>query len=216
MLSTIKTRVKNLKGLRDLVESARKCYRFYIFRKNGVIIPFASKLGHNTTIGTGTIINGPCFIASSNKAPVIIGRYCAIAYGLRIRPRNHYAGYANIQDKLQNRCGFPGLGAFKGAVDIGNNVWIADNVTILGGVTVGSGSILGAGAIITKDVPPFSVAVGIPAKVIKKRFSEEIIKQLLAIEWWNWSEEKIKRNKLLFSTDLSKWPDADLYTMLSD
>lgn len=83
-------------------------------------------------------------------------------------------------------------------VVIGNDVWIGANVVILPGVTIGDGAILGAGAVITKNVEPYSIVGGVPAKVIKYRFSEEQIKQFLKIKWWNWSIERIEDNIELF------------------
>ena len=75
---------------------------------------------------------------------------------------------------------------------IGNDVWIGSNVTILGGITIGHGAIVATGAVVTKDVPPYSVVGGVPAKVIRYRFSEEKIQELLDEKWWEWNDEKIK------------------------
>lgn len=189
---------------------------FSVYRDRDIKIHPDSRLGKNTIIGLGTNINGPAFISSGKDAPVEIGKYCAIAYGLRIRPRNHYTGYANLQDKFQRRYQLPRLDSIKGPVIIGNNVWIGDNVLILSGVTVGDGAVLGAGSIVTGDIPPYSIAVGNPARVIKKRFSDKIIEQLLRIEWWDWPEDKIRRNQQFFATDFSKEPFLDIYSLIVD
>jgi phosphonate metabolism protein (transferase hexapeptide repeat family) len=77
-------------------------------------------------------------------------------------------------------------------VVVGNDVWIGHNVTVMGGVTIGNGAVIGSGAIVTKDIPPFAIAVGNPAKVIKYRFDEKIIEKLEEIKWWDWDYEKIK------------------------
>lgn len=82
----------------------------------------------------------------------------------------------------------------KGDIVIGNDVWIGYEAVILAGVTIGDGAIIGTRAVVTKDVPPYTIVGGVPAKPIKKRFSDEIISALLEIQWWNWSEEKIARN----------------------
>lgn len=73
-------------------------------------------------------------------------------------------------------------------------MWIGYEAVILAGVTIGDGAIIGTRAVVTKDVPPYTIVGGVPAKPIKKRFSEEIISKLLDIQWWNWSDEKIAKN----------------------
>ena len=82
----------------------------------------------------------------------------------------------------------------KGDIIIGNDVWIGYEAVILAGVTIGDGAIIGTRAVVTKDVPPYTIVGGVPAKSIKKRFSEETISTLLEIQWWNWSKERIARN----------------------
>lgn len=82
----------------------------------------------------------------------------------------------------------------KGDIIIGNDVWIGYEAVILAGVTIGDGAIIGTRAVVTKDVPPYTIVGGVPAKLIKRRFSEETISALLEIQWWNWSEERIARN----------------------
>jgi len=83
--------------------------------------------------------------------------------------------------------------------EIGNDVWIGHNVVILPGVKkIGDGAVIGAGAVVTEDVPPYSVAAGVPAKVIKYRFDKQVIEKLMKIKWWDWPEEKIKENIGLF------------------
>ncbi|OGS68209.1 MAG: hypothetical protein A2Z87_12590 [Gallionellales bacterium GWA2_54_124] len=80
----------------------------------------------------------------------------------------------------------------KGNVIIGNDVWIGTEAIILSGVKIGDGAVIGARAVISRDVPPYSVVAGNPGKVVKYRFEEKVIEQLLEIAWWNWSEAKIK------------------------
>lgn len=114
------------------------------FAKRGIYVRSDSTLGSNTFIGDGTNINGAAYISSSKNAPVKIGKYCAIAHNFRIRTRNHYVGYPNIQDKFQRKHKFPSLDN-KSFVTIGNNVWIGDNVLILPGVEIGDGAVIGGG-----------------------------------------------------------------------
>ena len=82
----------------------------------------------------------------------------------------------------------------KGGIIIGNDVWIGFEAVILAGVTIGDGAIIGTQAVVTKDVPPYTIAGGIPAKPIKKRFDEDTISDLLHIKWWNWPKEKISQH----------------------
>ena len=83
-------------------------------------------------------------------------------------------------------------------VIIGNDVWIGAYVSILPGVTIGDGAVLAAGAVVTKDVEPYAIVGGVPAKVLKYRFAKDQRKKLLQLQWWNWSEEKIEQNIELF------------------
>lgn len=83
-------------------------------------------------------------------------------------------------------------------VTIKNDVWIGCNVVILRGVTVGNGAVIAAGAVVTKDVPDYAIVGGVPSKIIRYRFSSYEIEILNKIQWWNWSDEKIKENKHLF------------------
>ncbi len=82
----------------------------------------------------------------------------------------------------------------KGDIVIGNDVWIGYEAIILAGVTIGDGAIIGTRAVVTKDVPPYTIVGGVPAKPIRKRFSDEIISSLLETRWWDWPEEKISDN----------------------
>lgn len=80
----------------------------------------------------------------------------------------------------------------KGDIVIGNDVWIGYEAIVLSGVTIGDGAIIGTRSVVTKDVPPYTIVGGIPAKPIRKRFSDEVISKLLELQWWNWSENRIK------------------------
>ena len=89
------------------------------------------------------------------------------------------------------------------AITIGNDVWIGQNVTIMPGVHIGDGAIIGTNATVAKDIPPYTIAVGNPAQVIKKRFDDEMIDYLLKLKWWDWPIEKIEANfEALGSSDL--------------
>jgi serine acetyltransferase len=85
----------------------------------------------------------------------------------------------------------------KGDIVIENDVWIGAKSTIMSGVKISNGAVVGAGSLVSKDVPPYAIVVGNPAKIIKYRFSEEQIQKLLTISWWKWDEQKIKDNAML-------------------
>ena len=82
----------------------------------------------------------------------------------------------------------------KGDIVIGNDVWIGYEASILAGVTIGDGAIIGTRAVVTKDVPPYTIMGGVPARQIRKRFSDEVISTLLTLKWWDWPEERIAIN----------------------
>ena len=139
------------------------------------------------------------FIVKGHDGTLEIGSYCAIGADVKVILSNHdvdrtcmqytfYKKYFDLQGKAVDKI----------VTRIENDVWIGDNVIILPGVTIGTGAVLGAGAIVTKDVAPYSIVAGCPAKLIRKRFPEDKIQQLLASEWWNWSEQKIKENRAFF------------------
>jgi acetyltransferase-like isoleucine patch superfamily enzyme len=99
--------------------------------------------------------------------------------------------------------GHPGC---KGNIEIGNDVWIGAKSTIMSGVKIGDGAIIGAGSVVAKDIPPYTIWVGNPAKMIKKRFTDEQIEKLLKLKWWNWTENKVKEEaSLLWSNNLDNF-----------
>ncbi|MEA1879619.1 MAG: CatB-related O-acetyltransferase [Campylobacterota bacterium] len=129
---------------------------------------------------------------------LIIGNYCSIGSGVTFimgGNQGHRVDWtstfpfhfqANIFEKSTN-------GYLKyGDTTVGHDVWIGTEAMITAGVSIGTGAIIASRAVVTKDVPPYAVVGGNPAKVLKYRFDDEKIKQLLALEWWHWSEEKIK------------------------
>jgi acetyltransferase-like isoleucine patch superfamily enzyme len=166
----------------------------------GCRIALGSKLSSQTKIGDFTNVTGPSVFKGS--APIVIGKYCAIGEAVRVISSNHGTGWANLQNGLQNRLGLPYTGEGR-QVTIGNNVWIGDAAIILSGVTVGDGAVLGAGSIVTKDVPAFAIVAGSPARLIRMRFSDEVIAQLSGLAWWNWTEEEMRKHSSLFATEIS-------------
>ena len=91
----------------------------------------------------------------------------------------------------------------KGPIRIGNDVWLGTHATILSGVTIGDGCVIGAGSVVCQDVPPYTIAAGVPAVPIKQRFPEELIRQLCVVKWWDWTEEQILQRRELFGHKLT-------------
>lgn len=92
----------------------------------------------------------------------------------------------------------------KGDVVIGHDVWIGAGAVILSGITIGSGSVIGAATVVSKDVPPYSIFVGNPGRVIKTRFNNEEILALLSLEWWNWADTKLEAGMTYLMSDSIK------------
>jgi phosphonate metabolism protein (transferase hexapeptide repeat family) len=139
-------------------------------------------------------------VSDSSAVWSSIGKFCSIAQGARINPGNH-ATWRAAQHHFTYRAAQFGLGEDdteffqwrKGHwVTIGNDVWIGHGVTILPGVTVGDGAVVGAGAVVSKDVAPYTIVGGVPARVIKRRFTEAQAEALQQIAWWDWSHEALR------------------------
>lgn len=130
-----------------------------------------------------------------------IGSYCTIGGG--VHPLNHVSSSPLFYDKhnIFNTEEFSSEATIlkQPQTIIGNDVWVGDMAFIKAGVTVGDGAVIGAHSVVTKDVPPYAIVAGVPANVIKYRFDEETIKILQESNWCNWSDEKLKTHKELFS-----------------
>ncbi len=156
-----------------------------------------SSVSRLTSFGYGTRVNGPGVFKGSER--IVLGRYCAVGDGVRMISSNHETDKANLQVSLQERLGFGWLETSRGPIAIGNNVWIGDAAILLSGVTVGDGAIVAAGAVVTRDVPPFAIVAGAPARLIRMRFGAEEVARLTDLAWWNWSEEKMRGHPELFT-----------------
>jgi virginiamycin A acetyltransferase len=130
-----------------------------------------------------------------------IGRFCAIATGARfiMSGANHALdGFSTYPFSIFGS-GWedPGQNWRKGArgdIVVGNDVWIGTGATIMPGVQIGDGAVVGSFAVVARDVPPYCIAVGNPARIARRRFDEKTVERLLKIAWWTWSAEKISRN----------------------
>jgi acetyltransferase-like isoleucine patch superfamily enzyme len=147
------------------------------------------------TYGTPIVFKG------RNAGDLQIGKYCSISEQVVIMlGREHRKDWVTtypfpaFPDVWPEAKDIPGVEISKGDVIIGNDVWICYGATILSGVKIGHGAVIGARAVVTKDVEPYAVVAGNPAREIKKRFTPKQIQKLLDIAWWDWPEEKIREN----------------------
>ena len=167
------------------------------------------EVGSNTYGHNGIKIIG----GHDEGTKLIIGKFCSIAEGVTVfLGANHRIDwfttfpFGHIVEtafpKVKKEHGHP---SSKGDVVIGNDVWIATNAVVMSGVNIGDGAVIGAYSIVTKDVPPYTIVAGNPAKQIRKRFSDEIINKLLELKWWDMDESKINEiSDILCSNDIEK------------
>lgn len=151
------------------------------------------KIGYATTLGYNNFFHGD----------ILIGKYCQIGADVAIHTTNHPT---NFMSTYINANLFEGdLKQLKETkkVIIGNDVWIGHNVIIVGGVTIGNGAVLAAGSVVTKDVPPYTIVAGIPSKAIRTRFSDKVIREIEALQWWDKSEAELEKIKPLFFKDFT-------------
>lgn len=179
-----------------------------IYLKNVITNP-------NISIGDYTMyndfVNDPAMFEKNNVLyhypinhdKLAIGKFCSIACGARFlfNSANHtmsslstYPFPLFFEEWELKREDVASSWDNKGDIIIGSDVWIGYEAVILAGVTIGDGAIIGSRAVVTKDVPPYTIVGGIPAKPIRKRFDDETISRLLQIKWWDWPKERIAEN----------------------
>jgi virginiamycin A acetyltransferase len=146
------------------------------------------KIGYATTLGYNNLLAGK----------ITIGKYCQLGADVALHATNH--PISSMTTYINNNLFSGELKALKeeNEIVIGNDVWIGHGVIIVGNINIGNGAILAAGSVVTKDVAPYTIVAGIPAKPIGKRFSDSIIQEIEALEWWNLSESELEKIKPLF------------------
>ena len=138
-----------------------------------------------------------------NRDRLIIGRFCSIACGAKflftsanhaMRSLSTYPFPIFFEEWGLDRTRVADAWDNKGDIVVGSDVWIGYEAVVLSGVTIGNGAIIGARAVVTRDVPPYAIVGGVPARLIRKRFDDKTIETLLRLKWWNWPSEKIARH----------------------
>lgn len=169
----------------------------------------------NIEIGDYTIYNDfvhdPCDFEKNNVLyhypingdKLIIGKFCSIAYGAKflftsgnhsLKSLSNYTFPVFYEEWELDSSKICDAWDNKGDIVIGNDVWVGYEAVIMSGVKIGNGAIIGTRAVVTKDVPPYTIVGGVPAKPIRSRFDDTIIKKLEALRWWDWDSEKIRRS----------------------
>jgi virginiamycin A acetyltransferase len=187
-------------SLRRVFNKLKKIWPSNQPESTGFTQNWAIQNGLNATdFGIGSY--GVPHVIGHNRGKLEIGRFCSISDGVTIVLANHdislVTTYPFTNVDFEKEIFFASKTVDRhaknaGDVRIGNDVWLGKNSIILGGVTVGDGAVVGAGAVVTKDVPEYSVVVGNPGVVVRKRFSDPIISKLKIISWWNWPPHIIR------------------------
>lgn len=194
---------KKIKYGKNTIINTLKIGKNFCIGKNCIIAKGVT-IGNNVSIGDCTYISSYTTIDTN----VNIGKYCSIAKNVFIAPGVHKTNYLTTHPILFNKYWRKKIGVEeKDNYDtkigkeneetyIGNDVWIALNAIIMRGVKIGDGAVIGAGAIVTKDVEPYSIVVGAPAKHIRFRFENEYIEKLQEVQkkWWDFSKEELNNN----------------------
>jgi virginiamycin A acetyltransferase len=155
------------------------------------------QIGRNVEIGDYSYANDYTLIGSGK-----IGKFCSIGYFCEIGMHEHPIDYVSTspfiygsKNIFSEECCWDD---FASPPIIGNDVWIGSKATILQGVLVSDGAVIAAGSVVTKNVPPYAIVAGVPAKILRYRFNPDKIRALLAMQWWNMPLSKLLQNKSLF------------------
>lgn len=206
-------------GLKNKICSYTQILRYKFIEKGKVQVSFSSKIGENVlfegknSVGADTVLSntylgyGSYVCDNSNVSNCKIGRFCSISNHVLRVSGSHPTDFVTTHPAFYSKehpCGLSYVCEDKYAektylegsyqVKIENDVWIGTGATLFDGVTIGNGAIIAAGAVVNKDVPPYAIVGGVPAKVIRYRFPEEVIEKLEKSCWWKKDENWLKKN----------------------
>ena len=155
--------------------------------------PFLSVDRDSYLVGV-EVQSGINFDPAGGRHCIAIGKCCSLAESIVFMIDVNHDYKSVCQGKLSCLQGLTSHAQIvrKGSIILQNDVWIGHGATIMSGVTLHNGCVVAAGAVVTKDVPPYTIVGGVPAKEIRKRFSPDIIEQMQALKWWDWSVDKIR------------------------
>ena len=185
--------------MKDLIRKTF-LYRIYQKKKYKHLFDLRFKSGK----GTYGINNLKVYLWKINDS-IEIGNYCSISENVTLLASGeHHPNRVSTYPFLARilKIGIEDDTKSKGPIIIGNDVWIGYGAVILSGVKIGNGAIIAAGSYVTKDVEPFTIVGGVPARILRKRFKMDQIQQLEKIGWWNWKDEIIKERIHDFYTDV--------------
>ncbi|MEW9702927.1 CatB-related O-acetyltransferase [Paenibacillus sp. SI8] len=166
--------------------------KFYIDLKNNVLVEYPYGNGNGTASLLNFAMGRNSYFQSGVISPnVIIGRYCSISHNVHLGASQHPMDYLST-GILNMDFDIKGMVSQTDYTVIGSDVWIGLNVVVMNGVKIGHGAVIGAGAIVTKDIPPYAVVGGVPAKIIKYRFEQDVIDELLESKWWEFDPVEIE------------------------